>query len=119
MLKILQIFTCLSLFVIFLLSYLDRQNKVVELKLKIPKEQKEIERLVQENQVLRAKIDHLEHPLELMSFLKKKEFRHLSFYLDKDIVCLKAAPQIKKEKKIEQVCRPAPSISIASGVSHR
>lgn len=117
MLRIVQIFTCVSLFVCFLISYLDRQNSIVEYQLKIPRVQKEIEKISQENQALRVKIDHFEHPTQLMSFLKKEEYKHLNFYLDKDIICLTEAPELKREEKVEHICKKTPSISIASGVS--
>lgn len=119
MLKIVQIFTCVTLFVCFLISYLDRQNAIVKYQLKIPKVQKEIEKISQENQALRVKIDHFEHPTQLMGFLKKEEYKHLNFYLDKDIICLIEAPELRKEEKVQNICKKSPSVSIASGVSHK
>jgi cell division protein FtsB len=119
MLKIAQVFTCVSLFVFFLLSYLDRQNKVVELQLKLPKIAHEIEKISQENQTLKRKINDFEHPLQLMSFLKEDKYKHLSNYLDQDIVCLARARELIQEEKVEDICRVTPAISIATGVSNK
>lgn len=119
MLKIGQIFVCVSLFVFFLLSYLDRQNKVVELQLKLPKIRKQIEKISQENQTLKRKINEFEHPSQLMSLLKEKKYEHLSNYLDQDIVCLSRASELILEEKVEDICKSSPAISIASGVSSK
>ena len=118
MLRITQIFLCIFIFGFFLFCYLDRQNKVTALQLKIPKVIKECEQIAQENQSLKAKINLFEQPMQLMSFLDEKNFAHLSFYVEEDIVCLKEQPPLKKDEKIEKVCRSTPGISIATGVSH-
>jgi len=118
MLRLTQIFLCIFIFGFFLFCYLDKQNRVTEYQLKIPKMLKECEKLAQENQALKAKINGFEQPMQLMNFLQDKKFAHLSFYVEDEVVCLKEQEPLKKEEKIEQVCRTSPSISIATGVSH-
>lgn len=118
MLKTIQIGLCIFFIGFFLFCYLDRQNKVTEYQLKIPKVQKEIERLSQENQNLKAKINHFEHPSQLMSLLKQKDFSHLDYYHDHDVVCMQQGKELIKQEKVETICRRTPSVSIATGVSY-
>lgn len=119
MLRMIQIGLCIFSFVFFLFCYLDRHNKVTEYQLKIPKVQREVERLSQENTALKAQIEHFELPSQLMNLLRQKDFAHLDYYHDHDVICMQAGKEFERQEKVESICRRIPSVSIATGVSYK
>jgi len=72
----------------FAYKYIDRQNLVTERRLEIPRLQKKLKRLGEENVRLQYEIDKLETPAHLMNFSRKKEFRHLKYPSHSEVIVL-------------------------------
>lgn len=81
-----RLFFCIFLFSLFLYLYLDKQNDITNLRLKIPKLQKELESACQENTRLQFEIDQFENPANLMNLARQPEYSHLKHPLIKDII---------------------------------
>jgi hypothetical protein len=75
--KIMQIGVCFAIFGFCLYSYLDEQNTLAQLKMKIPQKEKEIQNLTEEKRRLLYKIDQFESPSNLIELAHRPEFRHL------------------------------------------
>ncbi len=68
-----------------LFSYLEKQNRVTELKILLPELQKQIAVIEEENRRLAYEIDQLESPIHLMELARRPEFSHLKHPLIREI----------------------------------
>ena len=70
--------------------YIDKQNRLTELRRRIPELEKEVRYLQDENIRLKYEIDQFESPVHLMELAEKPEFGHLKYpTLDKVIILQK------------------------------
>ncbi len=74
-----QLLFCLLIGGAFLFFYIEKENGLIELRLTIPKVQKEVKILEEENQRLQYAIDIFESPVHLMQLLRQPEFGHLKY----------------------------------------
>ena len=74
------------LFSLCLFNYLGKMNSLTKMKLELPKVEKEVYLLKEENKRLKYEIDRFESPNHLMELARKKEFSHLKHPLVKDIL---------------------------------
>ena len=88
---LLQLGFCISIGSLALFSYLEKQNKVTELKILLPALEKEIVCIEEENRRLRYEIDQFENPLHLIELSHRPEFRHLKHPLLKEILTVPEA----------------------------
>lgn len=65
---------------------ISKENELTGLKLKIPKIEKEIKLLTEENKNLQYQIERFENPTHLMELARSKEFAHLRHPLFKDVL---------------------------------
>jgi hypothetical protein len=79
---------CIFLFSIYLYLYVERQNKVTELRLNIPNVVKDVRELKENISSLQYDIEHFESPSHLLELSKKMEFRHLKYPNTTDILIL-------------------------------
>ena len=77
---------CLLVFSLCLYKYINRINELTEIKLALPKIEKKILSLKEENSKLKYEIDQFENPKRLMELAKSPEFAHLKHPLVKDIL---------------------------------
>ena len=82
-------FVCLSALAFCLLSYLEKQNELTELRLVIPKMEKEIKIIQEENQELIYQIQAFESPDHLIEMAMQPEFSHLKHPFQKEVLVLK------------------------------
>lgn len=83
-----RILVCIAVFGVLLYSYVDKQNDVTRLRLKIPQLAKEIKDLKEENTRLQYEIDLFESPQNLMKLASGSEFAHLRHPMFKDIMTM-------------------------------
>lgn len=83
-----QILVCISALGLFLYAYVEKQNQLTALRLQIPKLEKEVRTLEEENVQLMYEIEQFESPIHLMELSRNPEFGHLKHPLLKDIVIL-------------------------------
>ncbi len=82
---------CASVFGCFLFSYLDTQNTVTDLKLRLPQQEKALGALREESKRLRYEIGQFERPDHLIELAHRPEFGHLKHPLLKEILTVPEA----------------------------
>ena len=83
-----KFFTFILVFGLFLFSYIEEQNKITSLKMKIPKFIKDIEVLENDINKMNYDIDQFENPMNLLELASRCEFSHLKHPLLKNILSL-------------------------------
>lgn len=82
---------CLCLFGVCLYSYLDLQNEVTHLKIELPKLEKQIQLIQEENRRLAYEIDLFENPTHLIELAHCPEYAHLKHPLLQEILTVPEA----------------------------
>ena len=96
---LLRLFTCIFFLAVFLYSYVEKENQLTELRLDIPKLQKELRAIEEGNVNYLYVIKEFESPANLMELAQKPEFSHLKYpHLD-DVIILPEAQIIFKKKE--------------------
>ncbi len=72
-----RVLICIFAFILQLYFYIDRQNDLTELQIKLPKLAKDVKKLNEENVGLRFEVDRFENPAHLLNLAKNFEFSHL------------------------------------------
>lgn len=111
-----KLLICLSVFGLCLYSYIDKQNKVTQLRIKIPMLSKEIKMIQEENIRLGYEIDRFESPSHLMELARSHEFRHLKHPYLKEVTTMKQGLALKKREDIKDYTTEyRPKFNIAIG----
>lgn len=82
---------CLSVFAFCLYSYLNMQNEVTQLKIRLPAVEKEIRLIQEENRHLSYEIEQFENPAHLIELIHHPEYAHLKHPLMKEILTVPEA----------------------------
>lgn len=88
---LLQAGICLGLFGFCLYSYIDTQNALTKLKMKLPLKEKEILALQEETKKLKFEADLVENPAHLIELAHRPEFGHLKHPVLKEILTVPEA----------------------------
>lgn len=84
---LLRLLICILAIGGFLYTYIDKQNDLTELKIKVPELAAELRTLEEDNAQLSLEIERLENPTRLIALLKEKEYSHLHYpYLNEVMV---------------------------------
>lgn len=75
-----KILICFAAFTGYLYSVLQKQNKISKLSFKLPRLEKELRSIEEENIKLRYKLNAFTSPEHLLALLKQSEYSHLKFY---------------------------------------
>lgn len=86
---------CLTLFGFSLFSYLNMQNEVTQLKIRLPEVEKEIRLIQEENRRLCYQIEQFENPAHLIDLAHRPEYAHLRHPLLKEILTVPEAFAVK------------------------
>lgn len=107
---------CILFLGVCLYSYLDLQNGLTELRIRIPHLASEVRRVQEENTHLLFEIEAFESPENLLKLAKRPEFAHLRFPMSRDVLTLKqgASLQDVAANTIPEL-RLKPTITFASG----
>lgn len=84
MLSRLTVCTMLTLALLFV--YLDRQNELTKFKIMMPKIEKQMALLKEQNKNLKYEIEQFESPSHLMELFRLPEFAHLKHPFVKDVL---------------------------------
>lgn len=84
----LRICVCILAAAFFLYSYIEEQNSVTLLRLKIPIVAKEVRALKEVNTRLKYQIELFESPQNLLTLSRQSAFTHLKHPLTSQVVCL-------------------------------
>lgn len=82
---------CLSVFALCLYSYLNMQNEVTQVKIRLPAVEKEIRLIQEENRRLAYEIEQFENPAHLIELAHRPEYAHLKHPLIKEILTVPEA----------------------------
>lgn len=82
-----RVFLCIMIAAAFVYAYINQQNEIMELRLKIPSVQKELKLVEEENVRLLYEIDRFQHPMHLMELLREPEFSHLKYPKTNEVIC--------------------------------
>lgn len=85
---LIRIFLSIGGFGMMLYMYLNEQNQVVRLRMRIPALMEEIHTLKENNVRLRYEIDSFESPMHLIKLAQKSEYSHLKHPFAKEVVSL-------------------------------
>jgi len=85
---ILRTAVCIFFLGVSMYSYIDKQNQVTKLKIKLPEIAREIRTLRQENMHLQYAVDKFESPENLMALARTEPFAHLKHPAFNEIVTL-------------------------------
>ena len=111
-----RLLVCIFAFCLCLYAYIDKQNRVTELRLKIPEISKEIRALAEENCRMQYEIDQFENPQHLMELAALPEYSHLKHPLLKEVVTMKEAVALQLPAREEpRKAAPTHTSTIALG----
>ncbi len=83
---VLRLLSCVLFLGLCLYSFIDLQNDVTEMRIKLPKLTKELKAIEEENGRLRYEIEQFENPEHLMQLARRPEYTHLKHPLLKEVV---------------------------------
>lgn len=84
--NVIRLLCCLLILSVYFYLVIQKQNSVNYLSLQIPKLNKDLKTLEEENLKLQFEIDCFESPDHLMQLVKKEGFTHLRYPVVKDVV---------------------------------
>lgn len=85
-----KITLCIFVAALFLYFYIQKQNELVELRMKLPALEKEVNALTEEINRLQYEIDRFESPIHLMELRKNPEYSHLKFPELKNVIIVES-----------------------------
>lgn len=88
---LIQLGLCLTVFGLCLYSYLNAQNELTELKIRLPQVEKEVQLIREENRRLSYEVDRFESPSHLIELAHRPEYGHLKHPLLKEILTVPEA----------------------------
>lgn len=88
---LLKVIFCLSVFGYSLYSYLNQQNELTGLKIALPRLEKEIHLIREENRRLSYEVEQFESPANLIELASSPEYAHLKHPLLKEILTVPEA----------------------------
>lgn len=91
----LRIMACIFAVGITLYAYIEKQNQLTSLRLRIPALDKQVKAIQEENRQLQFEIELFESPIHLMELARKPEFSHLKHPLLNEVIVL---PGIENEE---------------------
>jgi len=83
-----RMIVCFLVLGLCLYSYIEAQNQVTEMRISIPKIQKDVKALREENTRLQYEIDQLENPQRLTELACNSDYSHLKYPLSKQVVTM-------------------------------
>ncbi len=89
---------CLFILGFFMISYIEKQNRITELRIHIPKILRDFKSMQEEIVRLRYEIDHFESPDHLMELARSSEFSHLKHPFTRDVLMVANGDFIVQEK---------------------
>jgi hypothetical protein len=109
-----RIAVCIFSFGLCLYSYIDKQNAVTKLRIRIPSLFKEIRLIEEENTKLQYEIDQFENPNHLMELARHGEFSHLKHPFVKDVLTVSEGVAIHLDQEpTEESVQSKPKFALA------
>ncbi|NGX26988.1 MAG: Cell division protein FtsL [Chlamydiae bacterium] len=110
-----RIFFCILCLGLCLYSFLDMQNEITQLRIRIPTLMSEVRRIGEENTHYQYEIERFENPENLMKLAKASAFSHLKFPICNEVITMKQADPLQDANEKSTVdLKKQPSITFAS-----
>lgn len=109
-----RIFLCILCLGFCLYSYLDMQNEITELRIRIPSLMSEVRRIQEENTHYQYEIERFENPENLMRLASESTYSHLKYPISNDVLTLQQQEVMPKEGRATKL-RKQPTITFAAG----
>ncbi|MBF8263059.1 MAG: hypothetical protein HW387_724 [Parachlamydiales bacterium] len=90
---------CLGVVCFCLYSYLNKQNELTHLKIRLPQLEKEIKLIAEENCRLQYEIDRMENPTRLIELAHRPEFSNLKHPMMKEILTVPEGIAVKSDSE--------------------
>ena len=94
-----RFFLCLIISGLCLYSYLEKQNDVTDLAMKIPEVSKELRAIKEENARIKYTIEKFESPEHLLALMNTCQFSYLKFPINSDVVVVSEGEALEMQKK--------------------
>ncbi|KPK32796.1 MAG: hypothetical protein AMS24_03115 [Chlamydiae bacterium SM23_39] len=95
---LIKISFCILIFCFQLFKYIDRINNLTKLKIVIPKIEKEVVLLKEENKRLKYEINKFENPNNLINLARTQTFAHLKHPLVRDVLKIEKEVALQDKK---------------------
>ncbi len=105
---------CLFSFCLCLYFYLDQQNQLTALKIKLPQLIQEVVKIQEENQRLQYEIDQFENPSHLLELAQKAEFSHLKHPFIHDILTVAEGIALQDQKVDRETSSYSISVTVGA-----
>lgn len=116
---VLRLFFCVLFLAVSLYSFVDLQNEVTEMRIKLPKLAKELKTIEEENGRLLYEIERFENPENLIELSRRREFAHLKHPLLKEIVTAEQGLALAQPAPIlETQATMQPRLSLAAKLNN-
>lgn len=79
---------CILILGVFLYAFIEKQNRITELRLQIPASARALQIVQQENVRLQFEVDQFENPAHLMELARSPTFGHLKHPLANEIITI-------------------------------
>jgi hypothetical protein len=90
MLFLIRLILCVAIVGVALYAYVEENNRLTELRIKVPLLTKKLKDLQEENTRLQFEIEKFENPLNLMELARKPQYGHLKHPYTSDIIRIPA-----------------------------
>lgn len=84
---------CILILGVFLYAFIEKQNRITELRLQIPASARLLQAIQQENVGLQFEVDQFENPAHLMELARRPSFSHLKHPLANEIITIHLPPE--------------------------
>lgn len=111
-----RIFVCIFFFGGCLYSYINMQNEITQLRIRIPELTQSVRRIEEENTRLHFELEAFESPENLMRLATSSEFAYMKYPTNQEVVTMNEADALPGENKTTMPReKRQPSITFASG----
>jgi len=110
---------CILFLGLCLYSYLDLQNELTELRIRIPQLASEVRKAEEENTHLIFEIEAFESPENLLKIAQLPQFAHMKFPIGNEVLTMQQGDPLQQvaEKRMPAI-RMKPTITLATGAKN-
>lgn len=113
-----RVLACILFLGVCVYSYLDLQNEITGLRIRIPHLSSEVRKIEEENMHLLYQIERFESPENLMNLAKLSEFAYLKYPTNQEVITLaQASPIDATLEKTPVEIRTKPTIRFATSAN--
>lgn len=103
MTQLVRVLICLLVLGLGMYFYIDKINEQTQLRMQIPKLEKELEELAQKNIQLGYQLEHFNNPQHLHKLAQRPEYSHLKFPFMEEVMVVSSKVAKRDEKIYEEM----------------